>query len=59
MLPNKLDIQSIWDMVDAIAKIQEFTIGMDESDYLENELVQSAVQERLDHLYKIARHRID
>jgi uncharacterized protein with HEPN domain len=55
MQPNKLDVQSIWDMVDAIAKIQEFTIGMDESDYLENELVQSAVERKLEILGEAAR----
>ena len=52
---NKLDIQSIWDMVDAITKIQEFTIAMDESDYLENELVQSAVERKLEILGEAAR----
>ena len=55
MQPKKLDIQSIWDMVDSITKIQGFTIGMDESDYLENELVQSAVERKLEILGEAAR----
>lgn len=55
MLPSKRDIQSIWDMVDAIVKIQIFTEGMSEEDYLNNELVQSAVERKLEILGEAAR----
>ena len=52
---NKRDIESIWDMVDAIVKIQEFTRTMEEEDYLDSELVQSAVERKLEILGEAAR----
>ena len=55
MSPNKRDIESIWDMVDAIVKIQVFTQTMDEQDYLNSELVQSAVERKLEILGEAAR----
>ena len=55
MSPNKRDIESIWDMVDAIVKIQEFTRAMEEEDYLNSELVQSAVERKLEILGEAAR----
>ena len=44
MSPRTRDIQSIWDMVDSIVRIQTFTERMSEEDYLNSELVQSAVE---------------
>ena len=55
MSPNRRDIESIWDMVDAIVKIQEFTRAMEEEDYLNSELVQSAVERKLEILGEAAR----
>jgi uncharacterized protein with HEPN domain len=49
------DATALWDMVQAIAKIQEFTLGMTAADYLGNELVQSAVERKLEILGEAAR----
>ena len=55
MSPKTRDIQSIWDMVDSIVKIQAFTEKMSEEDYLDSELVQSAVERKLEILGEAAR----
>jgi uncharacterized protein with HEPN domain len=55
MSPRTRDIQSIWDMVDSIVKIQTFTEKMSEEDYLNSELVQSAVERKLEILGEAAR----
>ncbi len=52
---NVRDATSLWDMVEAIKKIQEFTVGMTEEDYSENELLQSAVERKLGILGEAAR----
>jgi uncharacterized protein with HEPN domain len=49
------DAAALWDMVQAIKKIQEFTVGMQESDYFQDELVQSAVERKLEILGEAAR----
>jgi uncharacterized protein with HEPN domain len=49
------DAAALWDMVQAIKKIQEFTIGRSEADYLGNELLQSAVERKLEILGEAAR----
>jgi uncharacterized protein with HEPN domain len=49
------DATSLWDMVQAIYKIQSFTIEMTETDYLDNEVVQSAVERKLEILGEAAR----
>jgi uncharacterized protein with HEPN domain len=49
------DATALWDMVQAIVRIQEFTIGMTEIDYLESELVQSSVERKLEILGEAAR----
>jgi uncharacterized protein with HEPN domain len=52
---NVRDATSLWDMVEAIKKIQEFTVGITEEDYSENELLQSAVERKLEILGEAAR----
>jgi uncharacterized protein with HEPN domain len=49
------DATALWDMVQAIEKIRTFTAGMTEMDYLHNELVQSAVERKLEILGEAAR----
>jgi uncharacterized protein with HEPN domain len=49
------DATALWDMVQAIVKIQEFTFGMTELDYLGSELVQSSVERKLEILGEAAR----
>ena len=49
------DATSLWDMVEAIKKIHKFTLGMTEDDYFENELLQSAVERKLEILGEAAR----
>ena len=44
MLPNNRDAGFIWDMLQAIAKIQEFTASLSIEDYLNSILIQSAVE---------------
>jgi uncharacterized protein with HEPN domain len=41
MAANNRDISSLWDMVNAIRRMQEFTANMTESGYLDSALVQS------------------
>ena len=52
---NERDAASIWDMVEAIHRIQAFTAGVSEQEYLRNELVQSAVERQLEILGEAAR----
>jgi uncharacterized protein with HEPN domain len=55
MQPSEDDLESLWDMRQAIDRIQKFTVGMLEADYLANELVQSAVERQLEILGEAAR----
>ncbi|WP_293119523.1 hypothetical protein [Okeania sp. SIO1I7] len=43
-MQNNRDIASVWDMVQAIRRIQECTTNINYSEYLENILIQSAVE---------------
>jgi uncharacterized protein with HEPN domain len=49
------DAAALWDMVQAIKKIQGFTIGLSEMDYLGSELLQTAVERKLEILGEAAR----
>jgi uncharacterized protein with HEPN domain len=53
------DSTALWDMVQAIYKIQAFTAGLTEGEYLENELVQSAVERKLEIIGEGARRVSD
>ena len=55
MLPNEDELESLWDMQKAILQIQMFTNEMSEIDYLDSELVQSAVERKLEILGEAAR----
>jgi uncharacterized protein with HEPN domain len=48
MAANNRDISSLWDMVNAIRRIQEFTKNITEGDYLGSTLMQSAVESQLE-----------
>ena len=54
MLPNNRDAGFIWDMLQAIAKIQQFTANLSFEDYLDSVLVQSAVERQLEILGEAA-----
>jgi uncharacterized protein with HEPN domain len=54
MLPNNPDAGFIWDMLQAIAKIQQFTANLSFEDYLDSVLVQSAVERQLEILGEAA-----
>jgi uncharacterized protein with HEPN domain len=55
MQVNVRDAAALWDMVQAIERIEEFTSGITEADYLDNELLQSAVERKLEILGEAAR----
>jgi uncharacterized protein with HEPN domain len=55
MQPSEDDLESLWDMRKAILQIQAFTLGMSEAQYLNNLLVQSAVERKLEILGEAAR----
>jgi uncharacterized protein with HEPN domain len=55
MRPSEDDLESLWDMRQAIDRIQEFTAGLSEETYLANVLVQSAVERQLEILGEAAR----
>jgi uncharacterized protein with HEPN domain len=59
MSAKNRDISSLWDMVNAIRRMQEFTVNMTESDYLDSALVQSAVERQLEILGEAARRLSD
>ena len=54
MLPNNRDAGFLWDMLQAIAKIQEFTRNLSLEDYLKSALLQSAVERQLEILGEAA-----
>ncbi|MEL7353967.1 MAG: DUF86 domain-containing protein [Cyanobacteria bacterium P01_A01_bin.116] len=45
---NNRDAGYLWDMVQAITRVQEFTKDLSYDDYLESHLVQSAVERKLE-----------
>ncbi len=59
MAVNNRDISSLWDMVNAILRMQKFTANMTESDYLDSALVQSAVERQLEIVGESARRLSD
>lgn len=54
MQANTRDAASIWDMVQAIRRIQDFTIGLSFDDYQASILIQSAVERQLEILGEAA-----
>jgi uncharacterized protein with HEPN domain len=59
MPANNRDTGSLWDMVDAIHRIQEFTMNLTYEAYLDSALVQSAVERQLEILGEAARRLSD
>lgn len=55
MQPSEDDLESLWDMRQALDRIQNFTTGISEIEYCENLLVQSAVERQLEILGEAAR----
>ncbi|HIK41137.1 DUF86 domain-containing protein [Thermoleptolyngbya sp. M55_K2018_002] len=55
MQANNRDVGSLWDMVSAIRRVQEFTASLTYEAYLDNILVQSAVERQLEILGEAAR----
>jgi uncharacterized protein with HEPN domain len=55
MQPSEDDLESLWDMRQAIIQTQMFTAEMSKMDYLDSELVQSAVERKLEILGEAAR----
>ena len=54
MQTNNRDAASVWDMVQAIRRIQEFTAGLTFDDYQASILIQSAVERQLEILGEAA-----
>ncbi|PSN15641.1 DUF86 domain-containing protein [filamentous cyanobacterium CCP5] len=48
------DTGSLWDMVNAVRRIQEFTADLTDDDYLSSALIQSAVERQLEILGEAA-----
>lgn len=59
MQANNRDIGSLWDMVNAIHRIQEFTVDLTDEAYLDSLLIQSAVERQLEILGEAARRLSD
>ena len=59
MQANNRDAGSLWDMLNAIGLIQEFTANLTYDAYLESVLVQSAVERQLGILGEAARRLSD
>ena len=59
MSVSNRDIGSLWDMVNAINRIQEFTANLTEDAYLDSALTQSAVERQLEILGEAARRLSD
>ncbi|MEB3294684.1 MAG: HepT-like ribonuclease domain-containing protein [Synechococcales bacterium] len=55
MQPSEDDLESLWDMRKAIQRIQSFTTGASETDYLANVMLQSAVERQLEILGEAAK----
>ena len=54
MQANNRDAASLWDMVQAMRRIQSFTAGLSFDDYQESILIQSAVERQLEILGEAA-----
>jgi uncharacterized protein with HEPN domain len=59
MQANNRDSGSLWDMVNAIHRIQEFTVNLTDEAYLDSLLIQSAVERQLEILGEAARRLSD
>ncbi|MDX2096298.1 MAG: DUF86 domain-containing protein [Leptolyngbyaceae cyanobacterium bins.59] len=59
MEANNRDSGSLWDMVNAIHRIQEFTVNLTYETYLDSLLIQSAVERQLEILGEAARRLSD
>jgi uncharacterized protein with HEPN domain len=59
MQANNRDAGSLWDMVNAIYRIQEFTMDLTYEAYLGSSLVQSAVERQFEILGEAARRLSD
>lgn len=59
MPANNRDAGSLWDMVNAIYRIQEFTANLTYEAYLDSTLIQSAVERQLEILGEAARRLSD
>lgn len=55
MQANNRDLASLWDMIQAIREIQEFTANLSYESYSENRLVQRAVERNFEILGEAAR----
>ena len=54
MQANNRDAASLWDMMQAIRRVQSFTAGLSFDDYQESVLIQSAVERQLEILGEAA-----
>jgi uncharacterized protein with HEPN domain len=54
MQANNRDAASLWDMIQAIRRIQDFTANLSFEDYQESILIQSAVERQLEILGEAA-----
>ncbi|HEY9663222.1 MAG TPA: HepT-like ribonuclease domain-containing protein [Allocoleopsis sp.] len=59
MQANNRDSASLWDMMQAIREIQEFTASLSYEDYLESRLVQRGVERNFEILGEAARRLSD
>jgi uncharacterized protein with HEPN domain len=59
MQANNRDAGSLWDMANAIYRIQEFTANLTYDAYLDSVLIQSAVERQLEILGEAARRLSD
>lgn len=59
MQANNFDAGFLWDMIQAIQRIQEFTTTLSYDNYLDSLLIQSAVERQLEILGEAARRLSD
>jgi uncharacterized protein with HEPN domain len=59
MQTNNRDAGSLWDMLQAIRRVEDFTANLAYDDYLENVLIQSAVERQFEILGEAARRLSD
>ena len=59
MLPEARDAAHLWDMIEAARRIQKYTEGLTLDRYLKDDMVQSAVERRLEILGEAARRVSD
>jgi uncharacterized protein with HEPN domain len=59
MQANNRDAGSLWDMVQAIQRIQEFTMNLSDEAFLKSLVIQSAVERQLEILGEAARRLSD